>query len=142
VLCKPPILLATAASREIKERLGQIAVQNQIVSCRCPQNVGKACASPSKISDNRDRTSVLRYLPSTISGPKISRERVHPRATMELLGHSSITVTMNVYGHVMPAMMRDAANAMDSVLAAGKWRKRDFLDLLAVKRAQTNEKPW
>jgi integrase len=35
---------------------------------------------------------------------------------MELLGHSSITVTMNVYGHVMPAIMREAAdrNGRDS----------------------------
>jgi integrase len=42
---------------------------------------------------------------------------VHPRAIMELLGHSSITVTMNVYGHVMPAMMRDAADKMDVILS-------------------------
>jgi integrase len=41
---------------------------------------------------------------------------VHPRAIMELLGHSSITVTMNVYGHVMPAMMREAADKMDALL--------------------------
>jgi integrase len=41
---------------------------------------------------------------------------IHPRAIMELLGHSSITVTMNVYGHVMPAMMRDAADKMDALL--------------------------
>jgi integrase len=41
---------------------------------------------------------------------------VHPRAIMELLGHSSITVTMNVYGHVMPAMMRDAADKMEAIL--------------------------
>ena len=41
---------------------------------------------------------------------------VHPRAIMELLGHSSITVTMNVYGHVMPAMMRDAADKMDAII--------------------------
>jgi integrase len=37
---------------------------------------------------------------------------------MELLGHSSITVTMNAYGYVMPAMMRDAADKMDAIL----WR--------------------
>jgi integrase len=43
---------------------------------------------------------------------------VHPRAIMELLGHSSITVTMNVYGHVMPAMMRDAADKMEAILTA------------------------
>jgi integrase len=41
---------------------------------------------------------------------------VHPRAIMELLGHSSISVTMNVYGHVMPAMMRDVAERMDALL--------------------------
>ena len=41
---------------------------------------------------------------------------VHPRAIMELLGHSSITVTMNVYGHVMPAMMRDAADKMEAII--------------------------
>jgi integrase len=42
---------------------------------------------------------------------------VHPRAIMELLGHSSITVTMNTYGHVLPAMMREAADKMDAILA-------------------------
>ena len=41
---------------------------------------------------------------------------VHPRAIMELLGHSSITVTMNVYGHVMPAMMREVADKMDAII--------------------------
>jgi integrase len=35
---------------------------------------------------------------------------------MELLGHSSITVTMNTYGHVLPAMMREAADKMDALL--------------------------
>jgi integrase len=43
---------------------------------------------------------------------------VHPRAIMELLGHSSITVTMNTYGHVLPAMMRDAADKMDAILGS------------------------
>ena len=33
-----------------------------------------------------------------------------------ILRHSSITVTMNVYGHVMPAMMREAAEKMDMIL--------------------------
>jgi integrase len=37
---------------------------------------------------------------------------------MELLGHSSITVTMNTYGHVLPAMMRDAADKMDALLGS------------------------
>jgi integrase len=29
---------------------------------------------------------------------------VSPRAVMDILGHSGISVTMNIYGHVIPAM--------------------------------------
>jgi len=50
--------------------------------------------------------------------PRGEHQGVHPRAIMELLGHSSITVTMNVYGHVMPAMMRDAADKMDAIIGS------------------------
>lgn len=40
-----------------------------------------------------------------------------PRVVMETLGHSTIGVTMNVYAHVMPQAMRDAATSMHSVLS-------------------------
>jgi integrase len=43
----------------------------------------------------------------------------HPRAIMELLGHSQSSLTMNTYSHVMPAMMRDLADKMDSLIAVG-----------------------
>jgi integrase len=39
---------------------------------------------------------------------------------MDILGHSNISLTMNTYAHVMPGMLRDAANLMDSVLAGRK----------------------
>jgi integrase len=41
---------------------------------------------------------------------------VHPRVVMEQLGHSTITLTMNVYSHVIPALRRDAADRMDAML--------------------------
>ncbi|HEU5329585.1 MAG TPA: site-specific integrase, partial [Thermomicrobiales bacterium] len=41
---------------------------------------------------------------------------VHPRVIMELLGHSTITVTMNTYSHVLPQAQRDAATAMAGLL--------------------------
>ncbi len=44
----------------------------------------------------------------------------HPRAIMELLGHSRIGVTMDTYAHVMPAMMADVADRMDAILRGGK----------------------
>jgi integrase len=32
---------------------------------------------------------------------------------MEILGHSTIAMTMNVYSHVVPEIARSAADAMD-----------------------------
>ena len=41
---------------------------------------------------------------------------VHPRLVMEILGHSQISVTMNTYSHVIPAMQREVAAKMDEIL--------------------------
>jgi len=41
---------------------------------------------------------------------------VHPRIVMETLGHSQIGITMNLYGHVLPEVQRQAATQMDVVL--------------------------
>jgi integrase len=35
---------------------------------------------------------------------------------MSILGHSTILLTMNTYAHVLPEVMRDAADAMDRAL--------------------------
>ena len=40
----------------------------------------------------------------------------HARVVMEVLGHSQIAMTMNVYGHVMDSQLRDAADAVDEAL--------------------------
>lgn len=41
---------------------------------------------------------------------------VSPRVVMEVLGHSEIALTMNVYSHVLPELQRDAATKMQSIL--------------------------
>lgn len=41
---------------------------------------------------------------------------VHPRVVMEVLGHSQIGITMNLYSHVLPEAQRQAAAQMDAVL--------------------------
>jgi integrase len=43
---------------------------------------------------------------------------VHPRVVMEALGHSQISLTMNTYSHVLPEAQKQAADLLDSVLAA------------------------
>ena len=41
----------------------------------------------------------------------------HPRVVMEMLGHSTIALTMNTYSHAIPALERDAAERMNAILS-------------------------
>jgi integrase len=42
---------------------------------------------------------------------------IAPRVVMETLGHSQISLTMDTYSHVIPALQRDAADRMEAVLS-------------------------
>ena len=50
-------------------------------------------------------------------------ENVHPRVVMELLGHSQMRTTMDIYSHVMPALAREAADRMGALLLTSKARQ-------------------
>lgn len=41
-------------------------------------------------------------------------QKVETRLIMEILGHSQISTTMDLYAHILPAAKREAANAMDA----------------------------
>jgi integrase len=41
---------------------------------------------------------------------------VHPKIVSEMLGHSTVAITLDVYSHVTPAMHREAARVMDEIL--------------------------
>ncbi len=43
-------------------------------------------------------------------------QRVPPRVVMEILGHTQIATTMDLYSHVMPAAHAEAAELMEQVL--------------------------
>jgi integrase len=44
---------------------------------------------------------------------------VHPKVVQEILGHSQISITMDVYSHVLPGMQQDAMSRLNDALKAG-----------------------
>ena len=44
---------------------------------------------------------------------------VHPKIVSEALGHSSISITLDIYSHVTPGLQEAAAQQLDSVLPVG-----------------------
>jgi integrase len=40
---------------------------------------------------------------------------VHPKIVQELLGHSTISVTLDVYSHILPSLQREAVRAMEDI---------------------------
>ena len=41
---------------------------------------------------------------------------VHPKIVSEMLRHSSVSITLDVYSHVIPGLGEAAAGAMDEAL--------------------------
>lgn len=44
------------------------------------------------------------------------QEGVHPKVVSERLGHSTVSITMDIYSHVMPGMQESAAGKIDATL--------------------------
>ncbi|HEY5094870.1 MAG TPA: tyrosine-type recombinase/integrase [Candidatus Eremiobacteraceae bacterium] len=42
----------------------------------------------------------------------------HPKIVQEMLGHSSISITLDLYSHVTPSMQRGSADRMNAILSA------------------------
>jgi integrase len=44
---------------------------------------------------------------------------VHPKVASDVLGHSTVGITLDLYSHVSDAMHRDAARKMDDLFGRG-----------------------
>ena len=42
---------------------------------------------------------------------------VHPKIVSEMLGHSLVAITLDIYSHVIPGLADAAARAMDDLLS-------------------------
>ena len=79
-----------------------------------------------------DATNVVRRFRRVLTGAGLARMRYHDlrhacaslllaqgvelRTIMEVLGHSQLSTTAEIYVHVLPALQRDAANRMEALL--------------------------
>jgi integrase len=61
----------------------------------------------------RIRPHDLRHIAATL----LLLQRIPVKVVSEMLGHSSVAITLDLYSHVLPDMQRDAAAAMDSLLS-------------------------
>ena len=76
-------------------------------SKRC-QKIGAAAGLPAiRFLDLRHTTAMI-----------LLAKGVHVKLVSEMLGHSTITLTLDTYSHFIPAMHGDAAAAMDAVFSA------------------------
>jgi integrase len=54
----------------------------------------------------------LRHTAATL----MLQQGTHPKVVQERLGHSDISLTLNTYSHVLPAMQEEAAEKMDEIM--------------------------
>ena len=45
---------------------------------------------------------------------------IHPKIVQELLGHSNISITLDIYSHSMPSLQKKAISKLDELLGATK----------------------
>jgi hypothetical protein len=45
---------------------------------------------------------------------------VHPKVVQELLGHSSISLTLDTYSHVLPSMQQEAMDKLNGLFGGSK----------------------
>jgi integrase len=82
-----------------------------------PSNVDKRLKALLEDADlPRQRFHDLRHCAASL----LLAGGVAPRTIMGILGHSQISLTMNTYAHLSPALERDAARALDDVLSVAE----------------------
>ena len=54
--------------------------------------------------------------PPAATAMEIEAANVHPAVVQSALGHSSITLTIDTYSHVMPGLEEAAARRIDDIL--------------------------
>ena len=81
-----------------------------------PHTVSNGFAKISKRLGLNTKFHDLRHTHATM----LLKQGVNPKIVQERLGHSSISITMDIYSHVMPSMQRDAIEKFTVALDPAK----------------------
>lgn len=83
--------------------------------CAVPRRAGGLYSLANRLSRGvLEPAFLLRHSAATL----LLAQGVHHKVLQERLGHSTITVTMDVYSDVMPSLQREGAPHLDRLFAA------------------------
>lgn len=117
----------SARLAQVRLRLGAAWAEGVAAAHRdlvFPNAIGRPYPAESLVLDFRrvlkkaDLPSVrfhdLRHTAATL----LLGARVNPKVVSEMLGHSTVAITLDIYSHVLPDMQQDAAAVMERLIAA------------------------
>jgi integrase len=89
-----------------------------------PGRVSKEFARVRRTADlERIRLHDLRHTHTSL----FLAANVHPKIVSERLDHASVTITLDIYSHVLPGLQEDAAEKFSQIIADGRLGLAVFL---------------
>lgn len=102
-----------------KEKAGDRWVESGLVFCTSigtPLNPDRDVRLPFKQLLNKAKLPDIRFHDLRHSAATLLLGMgIHPKIVQEILGHSSIAMTMNVYSHVLPTMQQNAMGMLGNI---------------------------
>ena len=108
-----------ASQQELRRQVGEYWQAHDLVFCTAlgtPLNPNKVLERFKTVLKKAGLPAIrfhdLRHSAATM----LLAMGVHPKVVQELLGHNQISMTMDIYSHVLPTMQKDAMSKMNDAL--------------------------
>jgi integrase len=112
------VALSEFALQTLKEHQDQVRINSGLLFTTSnetpisPRNLLRHFYKALKKADvPKIRFHDLRHTAATF----LLKENVHPKIVQEMLGHSTITLTLDTYSHIIPDIQKEAAKKMDLI---------------------------
>jgi integrase len=122
------LILKRHKAKQAQEKLSAgESYQNNDLICAHPNGTP---LNPNTVSGNFSRIARRRGYNITFHGLRHSHASllmeagVNPKVVSERLGHASVSITLDLYSHVVPSLQRQAADAFDAMVNPASCEKR------------------